>query len=329
MNPFTSQPQDSVGRMGEVELTRRIAEWLGPVNPLPPEGIGDDCAVYTVEAGRPQLITTDPVIYGLHFDDSVLPEQAGAKLLKRNISDIAAMGGRPLRAVLSLTLPRETGVVWVRRFFEGIRECAVRYDIKVIGGDIARSEGFLGACLALTGDAPAGRALTRTGAGIGDHLLVTGGLGGSLSGGHYKFEPRVREGLWLAGREEVRSMVDLSDGLAKDLPSLLPPGSEADLDWESLPVREEAKRQSETDGRHPWLHAVCDGEDYELLFALDAGKAPEAFLREWKERFSCALTVIGRIMARGEDSDAPPGIRIPPGLPELANLRAYEHFRSN
>ncbi len=279
MQPHSDNSGETAGAVGESELIRRIAEWLGPVNPPPPEGMGDDCAVYAAGAGLPQLITTDPVIEGYHFDETVPPEWVGAKLLKRSISDIAAMGGRPRRAVLALALPADTGLEWLGRFFEGLRQCAAEYRIQVTGGDVAETTGPLVANLTLVGEAPSGRVLTRRGAGEGDHLLVTGALGGSRAGHHYRFAPRVEEGVWLAGQPEVRAMIDLSDGAAKDLPALLPAGGRAELDWANLPLREAVRDDATLDEAGRWVRALCDGEDYELLFALDGSASVPEFLR--------------------------------------------------
>ncbi len=328
MHPLNPNPGITVGQLGEIELIRRITEWLGSVNPPSPEGIGDDCAVYQPEGGRPQLITTDPVIDGYHFDDTVPPGCVGAKLLKRNISDVAAMGGRPHRAVLSLALPATTGLEWLRDFCGGLRECALEYETLVVGGDVAQTSGPLTANLTLIGDAPSGRVLTRRGAAIGDHLLVTGELGGSLKGHHYRFSPRVKEGVWLAGLPEVRAMIDLSDGLAKDLPALLPQDGQAELDWEALPIREEVPREPGDDVADRWVHALCDGEDYELLFTLDETASVPDFLRRWQAALPTRVTLIGSIAHLPEDATEAPPIRIPPGYPQLKSLRAHEHFRT-
>ncbi len=323
MHASENRPDQTVGQIGEMALIRRIAHWLGPTNPLEPEGIGDDCAVFQVEAGLPQLVTTDPVIARYHFDASVAPEWVGAKLLKRNISDIAAMGGRPRRAVLSLALPSATALDWLERFFRGLRESAEEYGVRVVGGDVAQTDGPAAAYLTLLGDAPAGRALTRRGARAGDPLFVTGELGGSLAEHHYRFRPRVEEGVWLAGRPEVRAMIDVSDGLAKDLPALLPSGCQAALEWDALPVRDSVTTAG--DKAAGWCRALTDGEDYELLFAIDGRASIDRFVRDWRASFPCRLTRIGTIETAS--ASGPPGIRLPPGYPELEKLAAYEHFR--
>src|SRR3954471_10874438 len=119
MHPFTKRSDESVSAWGEEKLIMAIRRWLGAVSPRSPFGIGDDCAVLAA-ARRPQLITVDPVVYGRHFDDRVAPRGVGAKLLKRNLSDIAAMGGRPTAAVLALTLDARISRTWLEKFYRGL-----------------------------------------------------------------------------------------------------------------------------------------------------------------------------------------------------------------
>lgn len=309
MNPFAKEPADSVASLGEENLIRAIRRWLGSASPRAPFGIGDDCAVLPRSRG-PQLITVDPVIYPRHFDDSVPARAVGGKLLKRNLSDLAAMGGRPTAAVLALTLDAQTSLRWLEGFYRGLAACARRHAVPVVGGDIAQADGVVAASLTLLGESAGPRAVTRTGARIGDWIYVTGVLGGSLrSGHHFKFTPRLAEGAWLARRPEVRAMMDLSDGLAKDLHALTPPHAAPALDPAALPLR----RGSDLRG------ALSDGEDYELVFALAAHADRAAFIRAWRRAFPpTPLSELGRF-ARAD--------RLPPGVVDLAAFRGYEHLR--
>ena len=308
MSPFTTVTADSVAALGEEKLIVAIRRWLGPASPRAPFGIGDDCAVLPAARGR-QLITVDPVIFGRHFDASVPPRAVGAKLLKRNLSDLAAMGGRPAAAVLALTLDPSTGLAWLEQFYRGLAACARRYRVPVVGGDIAQADGVLAASLTLLGGAAGARILTRTGARVGDAIYVTGVLGRSLrSGHHFKFTPRLAEGAWLASRPAVRAMMDLSDGLAKDLRALTPRGAAPALDAAALPLRWGADLSA----------ALTDGEDYELVFALSAEADPASFLRAWRRAFP--RTKLSRIgsFARGAT---------PRGAVRLADYSGYEHLR--
>jgi thiamine-monophosphate kinase len=319
MTPFTSQRSRSVVAYGESRLIAEIRRWLGNASPAAPFGIGDDCAVIPPTRHR-QLVTTDPVIHGRHFDDSVPARAVGAKLLKRNLSDIAAMGGRPVAAVLSLALAPETRVDWLREFYLGLAHTARKYRVKIVGGDITQGPpAFLGAFLTLHGDSAGTRVITRTGARRGDRIFVTGRLGGSGFGHHYKFIPRLAEGAWLARRPEVRAMMDVSDGLAKDLESLTTTGLSAALTDHAIPISSSARRAATDSRRSPLAHALGDGEDYELLVVIQARREPTSLLRAWKTRFPAVpLTCIGRFVGKNE---------IPTDALKLSDYRGYEHLR--
>jgi thiamine-monophosphate kinase len=309
VHPFTRRRQDSVTALGEVRLIAAIRRWLGNTSPRAPFGIGDDCAVLPPAAGR-GLVTVDPVIHGRHFDDTVPPEAVGAKLLKRNLSDIAAMGGKPRAAVLSVTLDARVRVRWLERFYRGLAAAARRYGVTVVGGDVAEAPGVLAASLTLLGAATGRRVLTRTGARKGDWIYVTGELGNSrASGHHHAFTPRLAEGAWLARQKAVRSMMDLSDGLAKDLAALTPSGTKPELDFSRLPLRKGASVRS----------ALAEGEDYELVFSVAARADRESLESAWRRRFpKIRLTCIGRVLPRD---------RRRTGAPVLSSLHGYEHFR--
>lgn len=309
MHPLTSARKDSVAALGEERLIASIRRWLGNVSPRTPFGIGDDCAVLPTFSRRP-LLTVDPVIFGRHFNAEVSPQHVGAKLLKRNLSDIAAMGGRPRAAVVALTIDARTRVAWVAGFYRGLAAAARRFQVTIVGGDVAQADGIVAASLTLVGEATARGPVRRTGARIGDWIYVTGQLGGSVaSGHHFRFEPRLREGAWLAGRREVMAMMDVSDGLAKDVHALTPKGAMPAIEPTSLPRRRGADLRS----------ALTEGEDYELLVAVDGQAARVSFERAWRRAFpQLPLTCIGRFSK-------------PTALPATAvNLeayRGYEHLR--
>jgi thiamine-monophosphate kinase len=319
MKPFTTQRPDSVAAYGESRLITEIRRWLGNVSPKTPFGIGDDCAVIP-PTKKHQLVTTDPVIHGLHFDDAVSARDVGAKLLKRNISDIAAMGGRPIAAVVSLALAPETSIAWLREFYLGLAATARRYQLKIVGGDVTQSPArFLGAFLTLHGESTGRRVVTRTGAKSGDHIYVTGTLGGSLAGHHYTFSPRLREGAWLASRAEVLAMMDVSDGAAKDLDSLTPRPLAPALIADQIPVSAAAEVRATHTKKSPLFHALCDGEDYELLVVVSGRASRENFERAWKKQFPrVKLTRIGGFVSAK---------KIPSDALSLADYRGYEHLR--
>ncbi|HZZ17852.1 MAG TPA: thiamine-phosphate kinase [Opitutaceae bacterium] len=305
---FLRSAAGTVSSLGEQRLIGRIRRWLGASVPPSPAGMGDDCAVLRPAAGR-ELVTVDPVIHGVHFDASTSPRQAGAKLMNRNVSDIAAMGGRPRAAVVSLALDPRTSLKWLAEFHRGLAREAKRHGVSIVGGDIAMLPGSFVATLALIGEA-AGRVLTRTGSKSGDRIYVTGSLGRSLrTGHHHSFLPRLAEGAWLAKRPEVRSMMDVSDGLAKDLATLTPRGLAPALFKALVPRRAGSSLRE----------ALCDGEDYELLFTAAPGLKRASLENAWKRAFPrTPLTCVGRMVRKGE---------VPPDAVPLGDYRGYEHLR--
>lgn len=316
--PFTRVRRRSAAAVGEVALIASIRRWLGAASPAAPFGIGDDCAV-THLRGSSVLTTTDPVIYGLHFDDRVAPADVGSKLLKRNLSDIAAMGGRPTAAVVSLALAPETRLDWLRAFFRGLARCARRHRTAIVGGDVsAAPPGFFGAFLTLNGEPTGKRILTRRGSRLGDALYVTGRLGGSGTRHHHAFTPRLAEGAWLAGRREVRAMMDVSDGLAKDVAALTPPGLVASIPMEAVPVSAAARESARRSGGDPRRHALTDGEDFELLFSVDGRADLRKFEAEWKRRFRRPVYRLGRFARRCR-----------PGDVDWTSVHGFEHLASN
>ena len=336
MHPFTSQRKQSVAALGEVRLIEAIRRWLGPATPPTPFGIGDDCAVLP-RSKREQLVTVDPVIFGRHFDARLAPRDVGAKLLKRNLSDIAAMGGRPRAAVIALTLDARTKLAWVEGFYRGLAATARQFGVAIVGGDVAQADGTLAASLTLIGEATARRVLTRQGARIGDTIYVTGVLGNTLASGHHAtFTPRLAEGAWLAAQRGVRAMMDVSDGLAKDLLALTPANAYPAIAATAIPLRAGATIRG----------ALTDGEDYELLFVLEHRTDHGAFERAWHRRFPrLALSRLGEFVPTSLEGGAPSpprhgkpsrrdrsaprdaGDRRAPHIINLREYRGYEHLR--
>lgn len=293
---FTSDPAKQISALGEVRLIEAIREWLGPVSPPAPNGIGDDCAVIGFPSDCQLLQTTDSLSYGLHFDDSASAAEAGAKLIKRNLSDIAAMGGEPTVALLSLLCAPNLETRWLEDFFSGIRQSCLDYSVQLVGGDISGlPTGQFTAVLSLSGTVQ--QAKLRSNTAIGDHIYVTGALGGSLKGKHLDFEPRLREGRWLKLQAEVNSLMDITDGLAKDLLSILDENQAASLLLDTIPITQDAVMLSNESGKPALEHAFCDGEDYELLFTLQKDANPIAFEVEWAKQFpTLPCTRIGSVV---------------------------------
>ncbi len=269
-------------------------------------GAGDDCAVVRpAGARRWQLLKTDCVIEGVHFTPDTAPEDIGWKALCRPLSDIAAMGGKPAYALVTLALPGSAAVEFATGIYAGLGRAAREYGVEVVGGETARSPGPCFLSVVLTGSVRRGRVLTRAGGRPGDRLFVTGWLGGSFaSGRHLRFRPRLAEARWLAARFPVRAMMDLSDGLAADLPRMAAAsGTGFEVEAGRLPC---------TDGCTV-AQALGDGEDYELLFAIGSRHAAK-LERAWKERWpDVPLTGIGTLSDRG----------IATGV---EGSRGYDHF---
>ena len=324
MNPFTNRASESIGSLGEIELIDRIKSWLGSVTLNAPRGVGDDCAVIPLPKDKDSLlITTDPIVYGRHFDDTLSPESSASKLVRRNLSDIAAMGGSPASALFSLSAPAKLSLVWLERFYRQIATEAERFRIEISGGDVCSTDSHLGIYATLFGYAGS-RTLQRKSCQSGDRIYVTGSLGGSRLKKHYDFEPKLREGQWLASKREVTSCMDISDGLGKDLPLLLPEGVAASLDGPSIPISKDAITIADISIYSSLYHAINDGEDFELLFTVSEDWDHQSFLNQWQSELDTPVTKIGYIRTQDKDSDS--ALVIENASDDVA-IRGYEHYR--
>jgi thiamine-monophosphate kinase len=242
-------------------------------------GIGDDCAVLRVPTGHELLVTTDFTLENVHFRrEWHPPEVVGWRCLTRGLSDIAAMGGEPRAAFLSLALERATPQKWVNRFLDGLLEAADAFHVPLAGGDTAQSAGGIQADIVVVGSVPRGKAVLRSGARAGDAIYVTGELGGSaeaierlregkVRAGDYErhFHPmaRVEVGLRLRWRALASAMIDVSDGISTDLAHICEEsGVGAEIESEAMP-RARVGRPAAQVALSLALHG---GEDYELLF---------------------------------------------------------------
>jgi thiamine-monophosphate kinase len=242
-------------------------------------GTGDDCAVLRI-GGRSVLFKTDCVVEGVHFRSDAAPGQIGRKALARALSDVAAMGGTPLAAVITLGLPAAESPSRLARIYRGLEATARTYGTLLVGGETTRAaQLFLN--VALLGECADGPPILRSGARAGDLLFVTGRLGATQARKHLVFEPRLPEGQWLAHHRVATAMMDLSDGLGADLPRLAEASRLAyDLDEAAIPRRPGATLKA----------ALNDGEDYELLFTIAPARA--AWLKK-KWPFATPLHCIG------------------------------------
>jgi thiamine-monophosphate kinase len=200
------------------------------------------------------------------------PRLVGRKAMAVNLSDIAAMAGRPVGAVVSVGLPRQGGRALAEELYRGLREMADAFDTALIGGDTNSWSGPLVISVTLLGEATGRGPVRRDGARPGDWLLVTGPLGGSILGKHLTFTPRVREALQLHEQADLHALIDISDGLAADLNHICVESQcGAVVRAEAIPVADAAR--SLADGRSAVEHALTDGEDFELVVALPTADA--------------------------------------------------------
>jgi thiamine-monophosphate kinase len=290
---------------GEERLLEQILPLL-PTSRAVIAGAGDDCAV--VESGdkrRLLLLKTDCVVEGVHFDGAAKATTVGWKAMARPLSDIAAMGGLPQHALVTLIAPADTSVAWIRGVYSGLAKAARAFGVAIVGGEISRIDGPVAISVSLTGIVEQGRWVSRSGGQAGDELFVTGTLGGSIRGKHLRFTPRIAEARWLTQRYSVHAMMDLSDGLGADLPRLArASGLNFEIDENAIPRTRGCSVEQ----------AIADGEDYELLFAVAPNKS-RRLLTHWRKKFpNLQLTRIGRLNQQTAVSNQ----RLRPG---------YVHFR--
>ncbi|HMP90673.1 MAG TPA: thiamine-phosphate kinase [Kiritimatiellia bacterium] len=246
-------------------------------------GIGDDAAVVRGTDSDDYVYTTDAVIESIHFQPGTSPRKIGRKLVGRLLSDLAAMGAKPGHILINLVVPAGTDADYLHELYDGANELAASFGAAIVGGDTVAA-----IPLALHGFAvglvPRGDAVLRSGGQAGDVLFVTGTLGGSINGRHLDFIPRVREGLWLREGAWAHAMMDISDGLSRDLRRLCRAGGVgARIDASALPLSDEIA--SLPDCRNAVHHALCDGEDYELLFVVPRERVVE-LERNWPADFA-------------------------------------------
>lgn len=279
---------DRLGDIGEDALIERLVA-LVPKGEAA-EGPGDDCAVVDEGGESLRLLKTDALVEGVHFTREADPEKVGWKAVARVVSDFAAMGGKPERFLVTVALPDSMEVEWIENFYRGMGRCFEAFEAVLAGGETCRvPEGSAPVIsIAATGEVARENLVTRSGGKPGDELWVTGELGGSLKGKHLTFFPRVEEARWLAENRKPSAMMDLSDGVARDLPRLAKAsGCGYFVERDLLPVTEGCDADA----------ALGDGEDFELMFAIsNSAGLPEA----WAERFpELRLTRIGRLVADG------------------------------
>jgi thiamine-monophosphate kinase len=264
-------------------------------------GAGDDCALVGMPRSKKYLVLkTDCVVEGVHFVPGTNASDVGWKAMMRPFSDFAAASAVPQFALITLLVPQQTNVAWVRELYRGLRRAANRFEVNIVGGETSNTAGPIAISISVIGFVEPSRALSRRGGKPGDDLFVTGRLGGALKQKHLKFIPRIAESRWLTKNFSVHAMMDLSDGLGADLPRLARASKVGfSIDLENLPLARGAKIND----------AISEGEDYELLFAISARQSTR-LLREWRRKFpKLPLTRIGSLSreSKSENGKLPLG----------------------
>ncbi len=250
----------TIGEFGLIEKIRKYA----PAGAGVMKGIGDDTAVLKYTKDKYQLFTTDMLVEGVHFTRAMGARNIGHKALACSISDIAAMGGVPTHAVVSLGVAPKVPVRFVEDLYKGVGLLAKRFGVSIVGGDTVRSRKTI-INVALLGEVEKKCLVTRDGARAGDWVFVTGPLGRSLkTGKHLTFTPRVQEARFLVKQFKPSAMMDISDGLAGDLNYILKASNKGVRLWEDAVPRTKGATLAQ---------ALSDGEDFELLFTLNEEKA--------------------------------------------------------
>ncbi len=274
-------------------------------------GLGDDAAVLKPPKHGHLLFASDLFVEGVHFLKSRVPAPwIGWKALAANISDIAAMGGIPHWAVVSLGLSPATPVKFVDQLYAGLSRCARQYGLSIVGGDTTKSSKII-IDVAIIGSVSPENVVLRSGAQVGDILFVTGKLGGSyISGRHARFTPRLFEAQKLLKCVRLHAMMDLSDGLANDLWQMSRASRvKMQVDAARIPVSRAGRTLK---------HALMDGEDFELLFAV----SPQEASRVPRRIGTCAVTPVGSVIGRGVGVS----LKTAQGTIQPLNPEGFRHF---
>ena len=319
-------------------LIHQLSQWFP--KPNSGFGIGDDCAVIPLDHERAWLLSTDSLVEGTHFClKTTSPEQLAYKTLMVNVSDIAAMGGTPQSVLLNLALPNSHSGQWAERFLQELARLLKKFDIVLLGGDTVGSEKQLFINLTIFGTILLKNIKYRHGAQAGDVLATTKALGGSYAGlqcllnawqgpeadacihQHLMPEAQLAEGQWLGQQPAVHSMMDLSDGLATDLPKLCAASQlGAHLMLDQLPIHSAAAALALAHQVRPIDIAYSGGEDYALLLSI----APEAFASvafAYQQQFHQTLWPIGTLTSNiGQIDSTFQGKRF------TSQLTSFEHF---
>jgi len=332
-----------ISEIGEFDLIERLEKILPQEGDGVVTAIGDDCAVLDVD-GEQLLWTTDAAIEGVHFLPYLAtPEQIGSKALLSNLSDVAAMGGRPRYATLSISLPSDAAVEWVEGLYRGIAEQAREAGVAIVGGNTSRSPYAVRIDISVIGTAPAAEILRRSGAKAGDVVLVTGTVGDAYCGLESVFHPtipvnpdtrnilieryrspipRLAEARVIAKSGLASAMMDISDGLSSDLLHICDASKVGvELRIADLPISDGVREFSLVSGVDPCHYALVGGDDYGLLLTAPSDGS-EKLIRMVREKTGTVLTAIGTIV----ESEKTRTLILPNGGRTDLSAEGWQHF---
>lgn len=336
-----------ISDLGEFPLIDRLAEIVAVDRPDVIVGIGDDVAVLDAGGDDWLLAKVDIQVEGVHFRrEAIQPRQLGRKALAINLSDIAAAGGQPDYALVSLALPADTEVGWVDELYRGLRWEADRFGVAVVGGNMANSLAGIVIDVFVLGRVSRQHLLLRSGARPGDRVLVTGTLGDAAAGlallqvgsmevdagareellaRHFTPTPRLAEARLIARSGQATAMIDLSDGLSSDIGHVCDQSQVGVRIWAGcLPISPAARRVAVLSDRPPWELALEGGEDYELCFTAPPAAAEE-ICSNIEQRTGTRATIIGEILPPGEGQ----WLVLENGDERPLEARGWEHFRGS
>ena len=334
-----------ISDLGEFGLIERIRSQIASYGPDVVVGIGDDVAVLKPTEGRLLLVTCDIQVEGVHFRrDWITPYQLGRKAVAINVSDIAAKGGSPQHLLISLSLPGDTSVEFVDELYRGLQDEARRAGATIVGGNMARSLSGAIVDVTLLGEVEPDHLLLRSGARIGDRVLVTGSLGQSAAGlalllhpemrvaekeaqdvlmAHLTPTPRLQEGRVIGGTRAATAMLDISDGLANDIGHICEMSKVGvHIDGGRLPISEATIAVAAQVGQDPLRMALFGGEDYELLFTAPIDRAQQLALAVERET-GTTVTDVGEIVALSEGRT----LVLPNGVVVPLVQEGWDHFK--
>lgn len=322
----------------EFQLIKRIQQGVHISNKKVICGIGDDCAVVSEKDGMFELITTDCLVESVHFDLKYFTAQeVGMKAMAVSLSDIAAMGGTPLYALVSLGIPEKFTAEWVLNFYEGAGKITREFNVSIIGGNTSRSTGTFWASLEILGEVSSDYCKFRSGALPGDGIYVTGPIGSSAMGlfllkkdkstesvfvrSHKTPHPRIETGQFLGKSKGVSSLVDISDGLLADLEHILEQSSVgAHVYFEQIPREGDLENLAKKNNLPLSEIMLSGGEDYELLFTVKE-ESEKSFVNRTKTK-GIDVFKIGTI------ADKKDGLKVfgKKGKELVVKKKGYDHF---